>query len=158
MSKGVLLKASDVPVLKDIVRVHKRRSKSNPPQRRKRWPTGGGTAGSCDEVDEVYTYGTPTAGTFDMDYLVLASTETLTFNYNTDAADFKTELITHTKIATGDCDVFGGPFPANAIYIRWKGDLAATSIAFPSVDDSGLTGTNVSIHMRKASAYDWSGF
>lgn len=129
-----------------------------PPRKRPFRGQGGGGDCACSEVDEFYMFGVPTGGTVDVDYTINAATETLTFNYNTNSADLKTELITHSEITTNECTVFGGPWPNQAIYVLWEGDLANTSIAFPSIDDSGLTGTNVSLHMRKVSAYDWSGY
>ncbi len=42
---GVLLNSDDVPVLRDMVKDHKRKRRNNPQVKRKRWPAGGGGGG-----------------------------------------------------------------------------------------------------------------
>jgi len=158
---GYIFSNSEAERVADTVRSNEGEVQRRLPPRPKKYVTVGGGGGgdcACSEVDEFYFYGSPSSGDADVVYDINGNPETLTFAYNSTAVQFKTELITHTEVTTDDCDVIGGPFPLVAISVIWKGDLANTSIQFPSIDGSNLTGTNVSLHMRKASAYNWSGY
>ena len=99
---------------------------------------GGGGSSSCPEVHRFWTNG-PTAGTFDVDYTYNGITETLTFNYNTTATQFETELLTHSEFTSADVlTVDGGPFPNIAIYVTFN-----EVVAFPTIDDASLTNGTV---------------
>ncbi|TWU12852.1 hypothetical protein CA54_16780 [Symmachiella macrocystis] len=102
-----------------------------------------GGAASCDPKNakiDVYVLGSPTGGTFDVDFTVNDETETMTFDYDATAAEVETELETHSEISSGDVDVTGGDFPDATIRIEFEGDLAGTDIAVPLPDWSSLTG------------------
>lgn len=105
---------------------------------------GGGACGTCDEVHEFYTNG-GTSGTFDVDYTIGGSTETLTFNWNTTAAQFETELLTHTQLSSGQVSCDGGPFPYIAIYATFT-----TVVDFPTINNASLVGGKA--FMRKFSS------
>lgn len=104
--------------------------------------------GGCKGRNEVWKFkvtGTPTGGSFDVDVTVSGTQETLTFNYNWTAAQVKTELATHTKLASTDLDTAGGPFPGAEITVEFIGDFAKkkmynSAANAPRIDDSGLTG------------------
>lgn len=97
-----------------------------------------GGSSTCPEVHRFWTNG-PTAGTFDVDYTYNGVTETLTFNYNTTATQFETELLTHSEFTSADVlTVDGGPFPNIAIYVTFNG-----VVAFPTIDDASLTNGTV---------------
>ncbi|CAK9100768.1 Uncharacterized protein SCF082_LOCUS47139 [Durusdinium trenchii] len=117
----------------------------------------------CPEIDEYTLAGATTGGTVDITLTTPAADEesdpieeTLTFNWNETAATFKTELITHPGIEDDDVEVYGGPWPSIAIYVRYKANLANKAIPFPEITDN-LTGTGAGANMRKFSSYDATG-
>lgn len=101
-----------------------------------------GGCSSRNEFWQLSVLGSPTGGTFDMDLTVNGTKDTLTFDYNSTAAQVKTELATHTNIVATDLDVTGGDFPDSTINIEFKGDLANSFIPAPVFDWSSLTGGN----------------
>jgi hypothetical protein len=93
-----------------------------------------------NEIWQITVFGTPTADTFAMELNVLGTTETMTIDFDMSAADFETELETHSEIASGDVEVTGGPLPDALINIEFKGDLANHRMPPPTIDFSDLTG------------------
>lgn len=93
-----------------------------------------------NEVWHLFIAGSPTGGTFDMQINVLGTTETLTFDFDFTAAEFQTELETHTKIGSGDVLVSGGDLPDITLTIEFQGDLAKHAMAVPVIDFADLTG------------------
>lgn len=133
------------------------------------------SGGTCHEVDEYWIdYEVPTTGDAeiqialdrDPDDMTGPVTDTITVDWDATADDFKTAFADHSEISPvggtppDDVDseivVFGGPFPSQPIYVLWKGIFAGRSIAFPSLNSSGLdAGT---LRMRKVSSADWQGY
>lgn len=114
-------------------------------QRRRQVPIVGGGCKGRNEVWKFKVTGTPTSGSFNVDVTVGGTQETLTFNYNWTAAQVKTELATHTNLASTDLDTAGGPFPGAEITVEFIGDFAKKQMFdsasnAPVIDDSGLTG------------------
>lgn len=102
---------------------------------------GGGEC-TCKEIWR-FTPLAPSAGTWDADITVNSSTETLTFNWNTTAAQMETELLTHTELTSGDVSCEGGPFPTVAIYAIWAITDSDVQTGYPVIDESSLTGNVV---------------
>lgn len=100
--------------------------------------------GGCEDRNEIWKFiigGSPTAGSFTFDLNVLGTTEEMEFQFDDTATEVQTELETHTKIASGDVLVTGGPFPDVDIQIEFQGDLANHLMSPPTtIDFSGLTG------------------
>ena len=106
----------------------------------------GGKGNRCaarNEIHQITIIGSPTTGTFDLDYRVNGVNETLTFNYDDDATEVATALETHSEIGSGDVGVSAGPFPDSTIQIEFQNNLAETAIRLPTGDWSSLTGTGV---------------
>lgn len=103
---------------------------------------GAGSSGCASQsaILDVSVLGSPTGGTFDIDLQVDGTTETMTFAYNATAAAVQTELETHTKIASGDVAVTGGPFADATMRITFQGNRANEHVAIPTADWSSLTG------------------
>lgn len=101
---------------------------------------GRGGCRSRNEIWQITVLGTPTGGTFDVDMNVLGTTETMQFNFDDTSTEVNTELETHTKIASGDVTVSGGPLPDAAITIEFTGDLANHEFPVPVIDFASLTG------------------
>lgn len=116
---------------------------------KKRTILGGGCS-SRNEVWQITIFGSPTGGTWDLNLNVLGTTETMQFNWDDTSTEVNTELETHTKIASGDVSVTGGPFPDASITIEFTGDLAKYRIPNPNWDFGSLTGgTGVGITIAR---------
>lgn len=135
-------------------------------QRRRQNPVlSGGSGGdgdcSCLTVVEVRCDGLVVGGTFDLGVAVHDGS-TLTYetisdiDWDTNAADFKTALETHSKIAGTDIQVKGGPFPNTALYIVFlqAGTLNRHQNP-PYPDSTDLTGGGV-VKTALVSSANWS--
>jgi len=107
-----------------------------------RWEKVSGGGCTCKEIWR-FTPLAPSAGTWDADITVNSSTETLTFDWNTTAAQMETELLTHTELTSGDVSCEGGPFPTVAIYVIWAITDTDIQTGYPAIDESSLTGNVV---------------
>lgn len=145
MQKGHLLTTSEGRRTGLVVGQVEQHPVYNLPPAKKRVRVDEGTGGeTCEEIHEFYTT-LPTAGTVDIDYDLNGTVETLTFNHNSTATAFDTELNTHSQASAVPFTVDGGPWPEVAIYVNF-GKVAVT---FPAIDNSSLTGGGVA--MRKFS-------
>lgn len=113
---------------------------------------GSGGGGTCPEVHEITTTGSPSAGSADLTYTIGGTGDTITIAYDDTAAEVETAFETHSEVASGDVVVTGGPLPSVAVYVRFTQNLAGVAIALPSISDSITSGD---IRLRKAASYDW---
>lgn len=103
----------------------------------------GPSAAECPDRNEIHhitIIGTPTGGTFDLNYNVNGAIETLTFNYDDTSAEVSTVLAGHSEITAADVNVSGDGFPSATMQIEFRGELEATAISLPTADWSALTG------------------
>lgn len=91
-----------------------------------------------------------TAGSFTVDFQATGSPATI--NWNDDADEVKTALVTLTSITADDVIVTGGDLPGTPIVIEFVGALAATDVADLVIDDTGLTGSAAVSETIKGSA------
>lgn len=99
-----------------------------------------------NEIQIINIFGSPTGGTFDLDVTVDGTEETMTFNWDDTADEVKTQLETHSKIASGDVNCTAGPFPDSAVKVEFQGDRANVDIPIMMPDHGSLTGgTGVSV-------------
>jgi hypothetical protein len=125
--------------------------------------SAGGGGVSCTSqncIHDITLIGSPQGGSFDLDYTINSTTETLTFNYDDDSTEVGTELETHSEIASGDVAVTAGPFPDATMRVEFQGNLANTDIALPTADwgslnaqsgtASPLDGTGLGVVVAKA--------
>lgn len=113
-------------------------------RRRRQTPVIGGGGAGCDiqnAIIDIIVFGSPTGGTFDMEWTVNGVAETLTFNWNETVPNVATELATHTEIASADIAVSSlGTFPDATMRIEFQATLANMNIALPIADWTSLTG------------------
>lgn len=105
--------------------------------------TGGGGCPSRNEKHAVYILGKPTGGTFDLDYTIAGTTQTISFAYNETAGGFEADLLTHAELTggtDGDIIVTGGQLPSSPIYIEFTGNYENTAIEIPTLTATSLTG------------------
>lgn len=102
--------------------------------------TGGGACESQNAKIQWTVFGKPTGGTFSSAVEINSTIETITFNYNDNAAAVKTALAGHTQLASADMTVTGGPFPNATIEVEFIATQATTPIALPISDWGSLTG------------------
>jgi hypothetical protein len=121
-------------------------------QRTARQPVLGGSSGSCPEVHELTTTGTPTSGTATLSYSINGVVDTVVFDWNEGAAGAVTAMETHSEVTPGDIECFCGPLPAIALYVKFQANLAGVTIDLPTISDS-ITGGD--LRVRKAASYDW---
>lgn len=115
------------------------------PSKKRRKLVGGGGACHCQEI-WVFLPLACSAGTWGISLNVNGTTDTLTFNWNTSATAFDTELATHTNLTGSEYTVAGGDFPSVAIYVTWATPADANVVgSFPTIDISSLTG-NVTMY------------
>lgn len=99
--------------------------------------------GGCDRqnaIIDITILGMPTNGTFLMNWTIDGTNEPLTFDWNSSAATFKTQLATHTKILLTDLTVTSGPLPNSTLRIEFVGALAHTDISIPTANWTNLGG------------------
>jgi len=117
----------------------------------------GAVSATCDDRNEIHQItliGGPTAGTFTLTYIVNAVSGTVTINWNSSAAAFKTALAGHAQIATTDLTVTGGPLPNATINVEFIDTLAHTAIPVPTANWASLIGTGLAaIISRPQSGY-----
>jgi hypothetical protein len=116
-----------------------------------RVPRHSGGCGTCPEVHEITTTGSPSSGTATLTYIIDGVSDTVTINYDDTAAEVLTAMETHSNVASGDVVCTQGPLPADAIYIRFDGNHSGLSVDLPAISDS-ITGGDLRI--RKASSVD----
>jgi len=98
----------------------------------------GGVCASQNAILQIHNIGPAGGGTFSMDLNVLGVTDTLTFNYDSTAAQTKAEVETHTQVALDDVLV-SGDMPFVSVEIEFQNNLADTHIAVPTnVDITNL--------------------
>lgn len=106
---------------------------------------GGGGGCTCQEI-WVFIPLACSAGTWSMGLNVNGTTDTLTFDWNTSASAFDTELATHTNLTGSEYTVAGGDFPSVAIYVTWSRPADTNVVGgFPTINISSLTG-NVTMY------------
>ena len=99
--------------------------------------------GGCDTQNakiQWTVFGKPTGGTFSSAVNINGTIETITFNYNANAASVKTALAGHSLIASTDLTVTGGAFPNATVEVEFIDTLASKNIALPISDWGSLTG------------------
>ncbi len=114
-----------------------------PKQTRRVFGGSGGGGGGCDTQNAKIQFtviGKPTGGTFSSAVNINGTIETITFNYNDNAAAVKTALAGHTQLATSDMIVTGGSFPNATVEVEFIATQAATNIPVPISDWGSLTG------------------
>lgn len=99
---------------------------------------GGGGACECEEIHRFWTNG-PDGGEFHATYEINSVAEEITWDWDATAYDIRTAFEAHSEIEPGDVEANGGPWPFVAVYVKFKGALAATSIDFPVLDNADLT-------------------
>lgn len=90
-----------------------------------------------NEVQGVAITGAPTSGDFTLTY---SGQTTAVIPWNATAAQVKTALEALSNINPGDVDVAGGPLPATAVSVTFKGQYFATDVTAMTADDAGLGG------------------
>jgi len=138
---GVIFTTQEAERIDATVKAYEKKPQYVLPRKKRKRLTGSGGC-ACKEIWR-FTPLAPSAGTWDADITVNASSETLTFNWNTTAAEMETELLTHTELTTGDVSCEGGPFPTVAIYVIWAKDDQDINTGYPVIDESSLTGNLV---------------
>ena len=109
--------------------------------------TAGGTIPSFT-AQIFLPWGFPTSGSVDLDFAIPdvqdndnLVAETITVDWDVTAAEFKTTLAGHSAVYDADwLEVLDGPWPYNAIYLRFLGDLRRKTISLPVIDVTGLGG------------------
>ena len=97
------------------------------------WIGPGAGSEECDPQSAIHDYtviGSPEGGDFNLTLTVNGVNETLTFDYNANAAAVKAELVTHSQIGTDDVSVIGD-FPDQTVRVAFAGDLAETPVLLP---------------------------
>lgn len=93
---------------------------------------------AVDEVQTITITGTPTGGTFKLEWPGVGTTATIA--YNATAANVATALVALGGVETGDVVGSGGPFPGTAVVLTWGGGYAGTNVPQLVVRESALTG------------------
>ena len=139
MTRGYIFSDDEAKRVASAVHANEGRPPHQLPPRPR--PVNAGRGGGCT-CQEIWCFLplAPSAGTWDVDLTVNASTETLTFNWDTTSTQMQTELLTHTELTSGDVTCVGGPFPSVAIYAVWTITDADLTDGYPSLDLSSLTG------------------
>ncbi len=103
---------------------------------------GGGDDGcpSQNAIIDITMLGRLSGGTVDLTWLIKGTSETLTFNFDDDAAAAKLVMEGHSKIAVGEVNVTGGPFPNSTMRFEFVMGLKDTDIALPTAQWGGSTG------------------
>lgn len=108
--KVILYTESDDKRIGRAVKAYERQPQYTlPRKKRRRLNPSPGSACTCQEIWCLLPIA-PSSGTWDIDLTVNGTTETLTFNWNTTAAQFETELATHSELTTADFTITGGTF------------------------------------------------
>lgn len=121
---------------------------------------GGGGDCACVTVHEIATNGAVTGGTVILDVSIddgsVVTNESVTLNWDDTASEVKTAFVTHSKIASGDIKVKGGPLPDTAVYVIYlsSGTLNRDQSP-PTLNTNSLTGTNVRIKTGYMTSADW---
>lgn len=136
---GVIFTTQEAERIDATVKAYEKKPQYVLPRKKRKRLTGGGGGCTCQEI-WCFLPLAPSAGTWDIDLTVNASTETLTFNWNTSSTQMQTELLTHTELTSGDVTCVGGPFPNVAIYAVWTISDADLTDGYPLLDLSSLTG------------------
>lgn len=90
-----------------------------------------------NEQQTVTLTGSPTAGTFTLDY---GSGTPASVAWNATAAQVQTALESLSTISAGDVKVTGGLLPGTSVVVEFTGALAATDVNALTIDTTGLTG------------------
>jgi len=90
-----------------------------------------------NEHQTVTLTGSPTAGTFTLDY---GSGTPASVAWNATAAQVQTALETLSTISAGDVKVTGGQLPGTPVVVEFTGTLAAADVNALTIDTTGLTG------------------
>lgn len=93
--------------------------------------------GTGNEVQTITITGTPTGGTFSLDF---EGEVTAPIAYNATAADVKAALELLTNIDSGAITAGGGAFPGSAVTVSFGGNYAGTNVSLLEVVDSRFTG------------------
>jgi len=147
VTKGYIFSEEEAKRVAGAVYANEGRPPHQLPPRPRPIRAGGGGGGDCT-CQEIWTF-LPlacSAGTWSIGLNVNGTTDTLTFNWNTSASAFDTELATHTNLTGSEYTVAGGDFPSVAIYVTWSSPADANVVGgFPTIDISSLTG-NVTMY------------
>lgn len=90
-----------------------------------------------NEVQQVAVTGSPTSGTYT---LTFSGQTTAGIPFNATAVQVKAALEALSNINPGDIDVVGGPHPATAISVTFKGQYIGTDVAVLTKNATGLGG------------------
>ena len=91
-----------------------------------------------NEHQTITITGTPTGGSFTLDFQATGSPATVA--YNATAAQVQTALESLSTISAGDVKCTGGQLPGTPVVVEFTGSLAAQDVVPIEIDDSGLTG------------------
>ncbi|HWL09544.1 MAG TPA: hypothetical protein VNQ76_14135 [Planctomicrobium sp.] len=137
------------------VRQYARQKRNLVGVRRQIYPTSRG-GGSCSEVDLLSTTGAVSGGSVVLTYVINEETEDVEINWDSTEEAAQEAYEEHPGIGVGNVKVVGGPWPAVALHVIFKGDLSGKTIDFPAVQDN-LTGGGA-LRMWKASSANWKGY
>ena len=91
-----------------------------------------------NEIQYLNVFGSPTSGTIDLIVTVNSVTSTITLNWDSTAAQAKTQMETHAEIGSGDCDVTGGDLPNATLRFEFTNLLSNTAIPIMGTDITGF--------------------
>ncbi len=95
---------------------------------------------SCNEIQQIQITGTPTAGTFVLDF---DSQTTAAIDYDATAADIEDELEALSSIGTGNVRVTGGDIDSEPVLVEFIGSLGGADQDEITVDTDSVTGGTV---------------
>ncbi|MBU6236831.1 MAG: hypothetical protein KGQ51_03315 [Planctomycetes bacterium] len=105
-----------------------------------------GAQGTGNKVQRISTTGTPTGGTFTLEFNDGRTTaRTLPIAWNASAADVQAALERLSNVRTGNVLVVGGNLPGSSLTVTFRGDLATLNVSRMVKDDLQLIGGGISV-------------
>lgn len=92
---------------------------------------------SSGQIQTLTILGTPTGGTFTLDFDVETTSD---LAYDCTAADVATALLALDNVDPGDVTASGGPFPDEPIRVTWAGQYLTGKVPMLRFDITDLTG------------------
>ena len=131
-----------------------RRDRGNRNPRQARWHKKGGAA-KCQDHFRIVLFGRPTGGSISLPVTINDVTESVTIQYNDDAADLSTAIQTHSEVTAAsqvETGSPGGSLPYQEMWFYFKEDIEQKEVTVGNAVDSLTGGDNPYSLVRRPGA------